>query len=90
MTDSSDRELIHRELDVAAEDPGIEVVKAIADIHGKDATELTTLHGCIDGVLDDLFSNPPSPEAEMRVTFTYEDYRVGVNQDGSATFVRAE
>ena len=90
MTDSSDNELIHRKLDVDAKNPGIEVVKALADIHGKNATELTTLHDCIDGVLDDLFSDPPSPEAEMRVTFNYENYRVGVKQDGSATFVRAE
>ncbi len=90
MTDSSDGELIHRKLDADAKNPGIEVVKAIADIHGTDATELATLHDCINGVLDNLFSTPPSPEAEVRVTFNYEDYRVGVTQDGDATFVREE
>lgn len=89
-SDSSDNDVIYRKLDADAESPGIEVAKAVADIDGKEVTELTTMHDCVDGVLDNLFSHPPSPEAQMRVTFNYEDYRVGVKQDGSVTLVRDE
>ena len=90
MDDNSESEIIRRELDTDAENPGIEVVVAIADIEGREMTELSTLHDCIDGILDNLFSDPPSPEAEMRVVFNYENYRIGVTQDGRATFVKTE
>ena len=90
MNSSSEDEIIYRELDTDAENPGIEVVAAIAAIDGREMTELSTLHDCIDGVLDNLFSDPPSPEAEMRVVFNYENYRIGLTQDGSATFVKTE
>jgi len=45
---------------------------------------------CTDGVLDHLFSNPPSAEAQMEVTFSYEGYRITIEQDGTAEFVRVE
>lgn len=90
MGDDSESEVVHRELDTDAEHPGIEVVAVIADIEGREMTDLSRLHDCIDGILDNLFSEPPSPEADMRIAFTYENYRISVTQDGSATFVRTE
>ena len=90
MDSDSESEIVHRELDTDAESPEIEVVAAIADIDGREMTDLSPLHNCIDGVLDNLFSEPPSPEAEMRITFNYEGYRVGVTQDGSGTFVKTD
>ena len=91
MTDRDpESDIVYRELDTDAENPGIEVVAAVADIKGREMTELSTFHDCIDGVLDHLFSEPPSPEAQMQVIFNYEDYRIDVKQDGSATFVKTE
>ena len=90
VNSNSESEIIHRELDTDAENPGIEVVAVIADIDGREMTDLSPFHNCIDGVLDNLFSEPPSPEAEMRVIFNYEGYRIGVTQDGSVTLVRTE
>ena len=90
MKGDSESEVVHRQFDTDAENPAIEVVAAIADIDGREMTDLPPLYNCIDGVLDDLFSDPPSPEAEMRITFNYEGYRVGVTQDGSGTFVETD
>jgi hypothetical protein len=44
--------------------------------------EMATMYGCVDGVLDDLFSDPPADEARMRIEFSYEGYRISVEQDG--------
>lgn len=90
MVDDPEKELVNRQLDRDAENPGTEVAEAVAELEGRDATELTTIYGCIDGVLDHVFSDPPSPEAQLEVEFSYEGYRITVRQDGSATFVKTE
>lgn len=53
-------------------------------------TELSTMYDCVDGILDDLFSDPPSPSAKMMIEFSYEGYRITVEQDGLVEFVRTE
>jgi hypothetical protein len=90
MSDHPDREQIHRELDTDAEEPATQVAEIIADIEDTDTTTLPTMYSCVDGVLDHLFSNPPAPEAQMKVEFSYEAYRITVEQGGDATFVRTE
>lgn len=55
-----------------------------------DSTELPTIYDCVDGMLDELFSNPPAPEAQMEVTFSYHRYRITVEQNGNAKFVKTE
>lgn len=90
MKKRDSEETIHREMDRDAENPSIEVVRAISDIEGRDATELTAIHDCIDGMLEHLFSTPPSPDAEVEVQFSYESYRVTVEQNGHAEFVKEE
>lgn len=79
-------ETIYRKLDTSAENPGVEVAKVIADIEEKGPTELRAVYDRVDGVLEHLFSTPPSPDARMRVEFDYESYRIVVEQDGDATF----
>jgi len=78
MEKSPESEIIHRKFDRDAEEPSIQVVEAVADIEGTDATELTSIWGCIDSVLGDLFSDPPSPEAQIEIEFNYEGYRITV------------
>ncbi|MFC6823926.1 HalOD1 output domain-containing protein [Halopelagius fulvigenes] len=90
MSNWSDSGETRRRLDTDAENPGVEVVKVVADLEGVHPTELTTAYDRVDGVLDHLFSNPPSPEARMRVQFRYEGYRITVEQNGNATFEKME
>jgi hypothetical protein len=40
-------------------------------------------------MLDVVFENPPAPEAQVEVTFSYEGYRITVEQNGRARFVQA-
>ncbi|PSP78134.1 hypothetical protein BRC81_08820 [Halobacteriales archaeon QS_1_68_20] len=90
MTNPPESELVHRELNTEAGNPGVQVAQAVADIDGRDATELTTIYDCVDGVLDHVFSNPPSADAQLEVTFSYEGYRITVEQGGTTTFVKVE
>lgn len=90
MSNQPEREIVTRELDTDAENPGVEVAQAVADIEGTDSTDLSAIYGWVDGILDNLFSNPPSPEAQMEIAFSYEGYRITVHQDGTAKFVKTK
>ena len=90
MTSHPDSEIVRQKLDTDVDDPAVQIAESVADLENKDSTELQTLYGCIDGVLDNLFSQPPAPEAQMQIEFSYETYRITINQDGVAEFVKTE
>lgn len=90
MENTPESDIIHRAIDTDAEEPGVQVAEAVADIEGKESTDLTTTYECTDGVLNNIFSNPPSPDAQMQVTFSYEGYRITIEQNGDAKFVKLE
>lgn len=90
MNDDNDTEILHRELDTDRENPAPQIAELVADIEDRSITELSTMYGCVDGVLDQIFSNPPSPEAQMEVKFSYEGYRISVEQNGNARFIKIE
>lgn len=87
MSDDHERKVIHRELDTDAESPATQIVETVADIEATEMTELSAIWCCVDGVLDDLFSDPPAPEAQMEIEFSYEGYRITIEQNGNAAFV---
>lgn len=89
MTDGPRRDggdVVYRTFDVEEADPNVSVARTVAELEDVDTGELTPLYDCIDHVLEHLFSNPPVPAAETEVTFSYEGYRITVEQDGSAVF----
>lgn len=88
MSDGPENGIIRREFDTEGESPAVQVAEAIADLEGKEPIELAATYGCIGGMLDGLFSKPPSPQAQMKVEFTYERYRITVEQNGKAEFVK--
>ena len=78
----------HFQFDPTENEPTYVIVETIADLEGIDSDELPSLYDTIDHVIDHVFSSPPTPEAQVQVTFTYAGYRITLNQDGSATFLR--
>ncbi|SFS64705.1 HalOD1 output domain-containing protein [Halostagnicola kamekurae] len=90
MADQTDAEVIRRELDTDGETPTVQIVEIVASLEGIDQSELPPMYNCIDGVLKNLFSDPPAPEAQMIIEFSYRTYRITVNQDGTAKFVKTE
>lgn len=88
MTEPHDNEIVHRELNTDREEPAVAIAEVVAELEGKRADELTTIYDCIDGMISELYSNPPSSEAQMTVEFTYSGYRITVEQSGAAKFVQ--
>ena len=87
MTDPHDDEIVHRELDTDREEPAVSIAEVVADLKGTPVTELPPTYDCIGGMVSELYSNPPEPEAQVTVEFTYSGYRITVEQSGAAEFV---
>lgn len=88
MESDPEGQILHREFDTDVENPAVQVAETVAELEGKDSTDLSTMYECVDGVLEELFSKPPSPDAQMAVEFSYETYRVTIEQNGAARFVK--
>lgn len=86
-TDEHDDEIAHRMLNTDVDEPAVAVAEAVADLEDVKPDDLPTTYNCIDGMLDEMYANPPSPEAQLAVEFTYAGYRVTVEQDGAAKFI---
>ena len=87
MGNSSDQEMYHRDLDTDAEQPVEQIAEIVADLEEQSMKDLTPLYSQLDHVLDQLFSDPPAEEADVVISFTYENYRITVEQNGHAKFV---
>lgn len=78
----------HWEFDVDRENPEIDIAEVTAKLEGRDSSDLSPLYDTIDHLIEKLFSDPPSAEAQAVLQFSYEGYRITLNQDGYATFMK--
>lgn len=88
MTETHDDKIVHRELDTGREEPAVAIAEVVADLEGTPVEELPAAYVCMDGMLSNLFENPPAQEAQIIVEFTYSNYRIKVEQSGTAEFVQ--
>ena len=82
--------VVHWQFDPDRDDPTIDVAAVVSELEGKESTDLSALYDRVDTVLDEIFADPPSPDAQLQMKFTYEGYRITINQDGSATFLKID
>lgn len=87
--DSRDDVVARCELDPAADAPAIELVGLVADLEEADPMELPPLYERIDDLIDALFSSPPATAAGAELEFSYEGYRIRLQQNGTATVRQA-
>jgi len=80
-------QILHRRLDLDGPEPAIQIAEHVADIADEDVDSLSSTWETFGDVLADLFADPPARDAQVQVTFTYEGYRITVEQDGHAKFV---
>lgn len=90
MAGDTEREIIHREMDTDVDNPASEIATIVADIEGKDHAELATMYEIADHIIDHLFSTPPASEAQFKVSFSYEGYRITVDQEGALELMNTE
>lgn len=79
-------DVIYCNINADSDYSSLEVVETIAELEGKKSSELPAIYDAIGHLIEELFSNPPSPEAEVILEFSYEGYRITLNQDSHATF----
>ncbi len=84
--DPADR-VITRQINTDHDEPSVAVAQCVAEIENIDATDLDSIYECVDDVLKNLFSNPPSDEAKIKIGFNYEGYRITIDQNGLVTFL---
>ena len=85
--DEDEMAATHWEFDVDQEDPEVIVAEVIAELEGRDSTDLPPVYDTIDHLIQTLFSDPPDPKAQAVIQFSYEGYRINLDQDGHATFM---
>jgi hypothetical protein len=78
----------HVQFDTTEEDPVFDIVSTVAELESVGVTDLPSLHDTVDHVIDQVFSTPPDESAQLRIEFTYADYRIELYQDGRATFMK--
>lgn len=88
MGDQLDDEIVHRELETDRPEPITQIVEVVADLEGEREENLTVGYKQVDHILQHVFSDPPSPEAQVEITFSYEGYRITVEQNGNVQFVK--
>jgi hypothetical protein len=75
-------EILQREVEPEEDEANYRVLETIAEVEDVDVTELPPMYSRIDHILDQLFSDPPTPEAQVEITFSYYGYRVTIDQEG--------
>lgn len=86
MPTPTERTPIYRTL-ARDREPTVQVVEIVAELEGKAVDEMTPAYECLGNVLEGVFSEPPVDDAQVEIAFSYEGYRVTIEQDGGAQFV---
>ncbi|WP_276272160.1 HalOD1 output domain-containing protein [Haloarcula litorea] len=84
------KRIVEREVEPGEETPNYRVLETIADVEDVDETELPPLYPRIDHILDELFSEPPVPESQIEISFSYHGYRVRITQEGVVSLRKLE
>ena len=83
-TDGEPREqILEYEVEPAEDHANYLVLEAVADAESVDVVDLPPMYERIDHVLDELFGEPPAPEAQVEIAFSYHGYRITIDQSGS-------
>ena len=82
--------VVYRDVDTNRADLGAEIVEIIADFEGTDPEDLDPIRKCIGDILEPLSLTPPSPDAQLMISFSYEGYRISLDQNGQALLVLVE
>ena len=86
--DGSDTNAFARtEIDPNPETAEYDLLEFIADTDGTPIEALPPLYTQIDHLVENLFKNPPAPNAQVEVVFSYAGYRVRITQEGTVRLV---
>lgn len=87
-TEDSQGDIFQRTLETDRGEPWMEIIEVISDLEETQPTELPPMYDTIANLARELYSNPPSHDAQAKLEFFYDGYRITLYQEGSATFVK--
>lgn len=85
---SSDGQTHHHQIDPSGGEVNTSLLELVASKEGCRMDELPPFWTRVDSLVEDLFSDPPSKDAQAQVEFTYTGYRITVDQSGSVTLLK--
>jgi hypothetical protein len=74
-----------RQLNADRGDQMIQLVELIADIDDVEPTEISPIYRDIDSLVSDFFGSQPPSRGDATLAFSYQGYRIHVQQDGRTT-----
>ncbi len=86
--DGDDRHICRRQIEPDPEHPYFSLLHVIAELEGCEVSDLPPLYDYVDHLIEDLFTSPPPPKAQVEVEFSYYDYRINVDQEGNLSLMK--
>jgi hypothetical protein len=77
--------IVRTTIDPDASTAEFDLLQIIADRENVEIEELPSFYTQIDHMVESLFKDPPSPEAQIELDFTYAGYRIRLTQTGEVT-----
>ena len=84
----TERQIHRRRIDPSNEEVNTALLRIVADLEECEMEELPSFWMQVDSLVDDLFSDPPSADANAQVIFTYAGYRIAVEQNGDVELLK--
>jgi hypothetical protein len=85
-----DPAIVSRSIEPDPESAEYDLLAIVAELEGRAIDELPSLYTSVDHFVERLFEQPPAPEAQMEIEFSYAGYRITLGQNGDVTLVRVK
>jgi hypothetical protein len=80
--------IFHRKIEPDPEDANYRLLGIIANLEHTDEIDLPPLYDRIDHLVTQVFEDPPHPEAQVQIEFSYYGYRITLDQSGNVQLMR--
>jgi hypothetical protein len=67
-----------------------DLLAIVAELEGTEIEELPEFYRQVGHFVESLFKNPPAPEAQMQLEFSYAGYRITISQRGEITLMNVK
>ncbi|MBX0285642.1 hypothetical protein EGH22_04850 [Halomicroarcula sp. F28] len=79
--------MVRREIAPDPETAEYDLLEILADVEGCEIEALPALYNEVEHVVETLFRTPPSPAAQMSISFSYAGYRITLDRSGTVQLV---
>lgn len=88
-TAGTDRDsgMVHEHITPDAGTAEYDLLEILADLEGKEIDEFPSLYTQVNHFVESLFDDPPAPESQMEIRFSYAGYRITITQRGEVKLV---